>query len=197
MLTPRQFREDWLRFAAEKNLAASEDPAEGGAPRSLAMAGTIDGVAVKLTYEPRREARESNAAVTLEGVPIAAPRSMQEVLGHVLLARGVAAKNLGGKITVGLDPVPTFRKVASLAGGGDPTVGDKEFDDRFLLEGDEAQLRAALNDGVRAGLKALQKVPCPMQLVVEGAQVTLHCFTVARGPQALAAALDTLVAACR
>ena len=116
---------------------------------------------------------------------------------HQRSTDAISARPITGAITVGLDPVPTYRKVASLVGGGDPTVGDKEFDDRFLLEGDEAALRAALTDGVRAGLKSLAKIPAAMQLTVDGARVSLKCPTVLRGPETLAAALETLVAACR
>lgn len=188
MLTPKKFAPEWRRFAEAHGLAVTETP-PGPSPKSLSMKGRVDGVEVSVDYEPRREHRDASPDA-------ASPTSMQDVLGHVLVLRAAASRPLGGKITVGLDPTPTFRKVASLAGGGDPTVGDKEFDDRFLLEGDESHLRAALTDAVRAGLKALAKVPVSMQLAVDGARVTVTCPTVVRGPETLAAALQTLVAAC-
>lgn len=189
MFTPKKFAPAWRQFAEAHGLTATEALA-GATPKALSMMGTVEGVTVTLDYEPRREHRDASLEST-------APTSMQEVLGHVLVARGSSKRPLPGKITVGLDPTPTFRKVASLVGGGDPTVGDKEFDDRFLLEGEEEHLRAALTDGVRAGLKALAKVPVAMQLVIEGTKVTVTCPTVVRGPETLAATLETLVAACR
>lgn len=191
MLTPSRFADAWRHFARERGLSATQDAGADGALRSLAMSGAVDGVAVELTYRVVRELREQDL------LPLVSQPTVREVVSHVLVAKGSTPRAISGAISVGLDPAPTYRKVASLLGGGDPTVGDKPFDDRFLLEGNEAELRAVLTDEVRAGLKALAQIPTGMRLTVKGASVVLECPTVLRGPETLAAVLATLVAAGR
>jgi hypothetical protein len=114
--------------------------------------------------------------------------------GYVLVASGPSAVQSAGTVRVTRDPVPTFRMVASWFGKGDPTVGDKPFDERYLIDTDnEALAREVLTFALRTALQATTGMGA--EFAYTDGRATLSLSHVTDGAAALQAALDVLAVA--
>ncbi len=186
-MTPEEMLPAWMRAAEARALETAALPDDDGTLRRLSMKGRAGGVGVTLLYGPA-ERRGDGAAVMLTGSPGANL--------HALEARGSVRATREGRLVVRQDPAPTFRKVASWVGRGDPEVGDEEFDDVFLIDGGAALARAVLGPDARDALKDLARLRVPLVLTVEGDLATLSCERVTQADATLDAALRVLAAVC-
>lgn len=184
-----------MAFAARHGLDATATRDESDTLRSLTMKGRLDGAAVTLTYRPHISTR-TEADATPVGDTFHVHTSSRTIRAYELVARATSPASIASAVRVTPDAMPTLRKVASWVGAGDPTVNDDGFDDRFLLEGDEAALREALPLGLRRALLDAVKAPLQFSFEREGHAVVWRCAMVLQGERALTHALAVLRAAC-
>jgi hypothetical protein len=186
MLSPEQMLAEWLRAAEARGLESTVVPEDDGTLRTLSMKGPVGDTGVTLLYGP---AGDHDGPVTLR-----ADGTTEGVFA--LEARGAVKHPRSGRLSVRQDPTPTLRKVASWIGRGDPEVGDKEFDDVFLIEAEAALARDVLVPDARDALKELARLGVPLVLVVERDLATLTCRGVEKAEPTLDAAIRALVAVC-
>lgn len=185
MLTPEKMLPEWLRVAESRGLESTVTPDDDGTLRVLSMKGRVGAAGVTLLYGPAVQ-REDRVSVGFDGAAEGV---------FALEARGALKGAREGRLSVRQDPTPTFRKVASWVGRGDPEVGDKEFDDVFLIEAEASLARALLVPDARDALKELARMGVPLVLLVEGDLATLTCQKLEKG-DALDAAIRAVAAVC-
>ncbi len=186
MLSPEQMLPEWMRVAEERGLEALAAPDDDGTIRTLTMKGTVSSVGVSVTYGPIDE--------SVSPTSLRADGSVQGPFG--LEVQGAVKHPRESALRVRQDPTPTFRKVASWVGRGDPEVGDKEFDDVFLIEAEASLARALLVPDARDALRELARLEVPLDLRVEGDLATLRCQSVEKADVTLDAAVRAVVAVC-
>lgn len=176
MISPDKMLTDWVRVAEGRGLESSVVPEDDGTLRTLSMKGRVGAVGLTLLYGPSSEADAAG--------------------GFALEVRGALKSERTGRLSVRQDPTPTFRKVASWVGRGDPEVGDKEFDDVFLIDAEATLARALLVPDARDALKELAREGVPLALSVEGGLATLTCHRVEKAEATLDAAIRAVAAVC-